>query len=434
MVKALFGTSALAGLALFAVGSAPVYGETLTSGASAPALKIDGFTAVNAYFSNQQRRENGKGGPQPHIGVDASNLFFSILGQSNSGLEYMYRVTFETIPGTSSAIDQNYIQIKSAYGTFQAGNIVGPEDSMIWDAGKIIGGTGAFDGGYNNVYNMSAGVMRGNDNIGDTGNATKIAYYSPQMGGWQLGVAYTPSTAHKGDSKLDTMTGGDGKLPGNRGLYEVKGNQPFDLRNVAIGLIYKKEMGKWSLTLSGAGITAKSYFFNATNGTAKTRIPFQNTKAYQLGFVLGYGDFRFGGGFLDNGKSHLPRTQNFTYGPAATPVNLGSMHNGNAGHAWNVGAGYTLGAYQLAASYQRTNRNTGDLLKAHSDFYSATVDVIPLQGLKIYTEVDYIRSRTNDVARNREDKFLANNSSTSSQRGVGNNSGLLGIMGAAIRF
>ena len=432
MVKALFRTSAFTGLAMIAMGSMPAYGETLTSGAIAPSLKIDGFTAINSYFVNQQRRENGKGGPQPHIGVDVSNLYFTILGTSVNGLEYMYRVTLETIPNSGSIVDQNYVQIKSAIGTFQVGDIVGPEDTMIWDAGKIIGGTGGFDGGYNNVYNMSAGVMRGNDNIGDTGNSTKVVYYSPELMGWQVGVAYTPSTAHRGSEKLDNMAGkGITKYPGNRGLYEVSGNQPFDLRNVAMGLTYRKEMGKWNMTLSGAGIIAKTYFFNSIiQPNSSGRVPFQNTKAYQLGFVMGYGDFRFGGGYLNNGKSHLPRDPNFTYGDPR--VNLTSMNNGNAGYAWNLGAGYTIGAYQLAASYQRTNRNTGDLQKAGSDFYTATLDVTPLQGLKIYTEVDYIRSRTNSTAIARETSFLANAKSVNT--GVGNNAGLMGIVGTKISF
>ena len=427
MIKALFGTSALAGLMALAIGT-PAYAETLTSGAIPPALKIDGFTAINTYVVKQQRRDNGKGGPQPHVAVDVSNLFFTILGRSVNGIEYMYRVTLETIPLSGSVIDQNYIQIKSYLGTFQVGDVVGPEDAMIWDAGKIIGGTGGFDGAYSNVYNMSAGVMRGNDNVGDTGNATKFVYYSPELMGWQIGVAYTPSTAHRGDGKLDNAKGSAKKFPGNRGLYDAEGTQPFDLRNVAIGLTYKKEMGKWNITLSGAGITAKSYFFDSAG---RTRFSFQNTKAYQLGFVLGYGDFRFGGGYLDNGKSHLPRLANFVYG--ARPVNLGSMNNGNAGYAWNVGAGYTMGAYQLGASYQRTNRNTGNFQKAGSEFYSATVDVTPLQGLKIYTEVDYIRSRTNAAAVTRENGFL-NTSSTNTNVAIGNNSGVLGIVGTKISF
>lgn len=435
MVKAFFGTSALAGIAILALGSTASNAETLTSGAVAPSLKIDGFTAINSYFVNQQRRENGKGGPQPHIGVDASNLFFTIAGATTSGLEYMYRVTLETIPKSSNIIDQNYIQIKSRIGTFQFGDTVGPEDTMIYDAGKIIGGTGGFDGGYSNVYNMSAGVIRGNDNIGDTGNATKIVYYSPEIMGFQLGVAYTPNTAHRGDDKLNNYGSSSEKLPGNKGLWDFSRAQPADLRNIAVGLTYKKEMGKWSMTLSGAGITAKSYIFSGQAGNVTGgRVPLQNTKAYQLGAVFGYGDIRFGGGYLDNGNSHLPRTRNFTFNNTAAPnINLGSMSSGNAGRAWNLGAGYTMGAYRFAGSYQRTTRNTGDLMKAQSDFWSFTTDVTPVNGLTVYAEADYIRSRTNDVAVARENLFH-DRSSNPQNVAVANNSGLLGIVGTKIAF
>jgi predicted porin len=254
------------------------------------------------------------------------------------------------------------------------------------------------------------------------------------MSGFQLGVSYTPDTKHKGDAKLNTMNGSQDRIPGNRGLWDIKKNQPFDLRSVAIGLTYKKEIGKWNITLSGAGITAKSYFQSFSSGMFTTaRIPLQNTKAYQLGAVLGYGDWRFGLGYLDNGKSRLPKVRNFSFYNAATNVNMGSMNNGNSGQAWNVGAGYTMGAYQLAASYQRTNRNTGDLQKANSDFYSATVDVTPVQGLKVYTEVDYIRSRTNSTQMARDNAILPL-TTTPNQTAIGNNSGLLGIVGTKVSF
>jgi len=435
MVKALFGTSALAVVALVAMGASPAYGETLTSGAVPPSLKIDGFTVINAYLANQQRRENGKGGPQPHISNDVSNLYFTIAGTSVSGIGYMYRITFETVSGTDNIIDQNYVEIKSKIGTFQVGNTVGPEDTMIWDGGKIIGGTGGFDGGYNNVYNMSSGVIYGNDNIGDSGNSSKIVYYSPEIKGWQVGVAYTPDTKHKGDARLNTFAGSNDRLSGNRGLWNFKKAQPYDLRNIAIGLTYKKEIGKWNITLSGAGVTGKSYFFSTTAPVATGgRVALQNTKAFQLGAVLGYDKWRFGFGFLDNGKSRLPRVSNFTFNNAAAGIaNMGAMNNGNAGKAWNIAAGYTMGAYQFGTAYQRTNRNTGDLQKATSDFYSATVDVTPVQGLKIVMEIDYIRSRTNSIQIARENQ-LASLASAPNFTAIGNNSGLLGVGGIKISF
>ena len=437
MIKAYSKISPLLSSAVFSLGifcnpapaqagQAPASSNIIGSGAIPPALKIDGNSNFNAYVVNQQRRENGRGGPQPHFDNGVSNIYFSVIGQSSNGVEYMFRVTLETVAANSNVIDQNYLQFKGSFGTFQLGCVVGPEDTTPKDAGKVVGGTGAFDGAYNNVYNMSAGVMRGNDNIGDTGNATKIVYYSPELAGWQLGIAYTPNTSHFGKSKLDTTTGSgiaNASIPGNRGLYDGADTSPFDLRNVAIGLTYRKEMGKWSITLSGAGITAKSYFYHSSVG----RVSFQDTRAYQLGMLIGYGDWRFGGGYLNNGKSHLPRTANFTYNKTE---NLGSMNNGNAGSAWNVGAGYTLGAYQFALSYQGTTRNTGDSLKARSSFYSATADVTILTGLKAYGEVDYIKSKTNSQAIVRQNSTMK----TPSTVAIGNNSGVIGIVGAKISF
>lgn len=425
MNKSILKISTFAKLALLSmVGVSSAQAEVLTSGSVAPSLKIDGFTAVNAYVTSQKDRQNGKGGPQPHIGVDVSNLFFTIMGASASGIEYMYRVTLETIPNTSTVITQNYLQFKTKIGTFQIGAIIGPEDSMVWDASKVIGGTGGFDGAYNNVYNMSAGVMRGNDILGDTGDSNKFVYYTPDMMGWQFGIAYTPSTAQKGDAKLDNQTNQDYKLPGNRGMFETKGFQTFDLRNVAIGLIYRKEMGKWSAVLSGAAVTGKSYFYNS----AVNRIPFNNAKAYQLGVVLGYDKVRVGAGYLNNGKSHLPHQDNFT----VKSVNLTDMNKGNAGHAWNLGAGYTMGVYQFGLSYQRTSRRTGESQKASSNFYTATFDVTPVKGLKLYTEVDYIHSRTNAAAVARETAILANAGKTTV--GNGNNKAVIGIGGVKISF
>jgi hypothetical protein len=432
MIKKLFGTTALAGLVCTAVGSAPIYAETISTGAVPPSLTINGNSIVNTYFGNQKVRQNGRGGPQPHIAIDVSDLYFTALGRAANGLEYMYKVNFQAYAGSNPTVSQNYIQFKGKFGTVQLGMTVGPEDFAIVDAGKVIGGTGGFDGGYSNVFNVSAGVMRGNDIVGDTGNATKIVYISPEVMGWQFSIAYTPSTARQGDDKLDNQTGkGADVLPGNRGLYSGMYNtadyHPFGLRNVAIGITYRKEIGKWSYTLSGAGLTEKSYY-NALDAGAQ-RFSMQNAKAYQLGFLVGYESWRFGAGWLDNGKSRLPREDNFKM----RSVSLDTMNRGNAGKAWNLGVGYVMGAYQLGASYQRTDRKTDAINKAASDVYTATVDVTPLQGLKFGGEVNYIRTTTNANMVAREQRIL-DVASKQYRRANGNNSGVVAVVTTKIAF
>jgi len=432
MIKTLLGTTALVGLAFVTMGSVPVYAETISTGAIPPSLTINGNSIVNTYFANQKVRQNGRGGPQPHIAIDVSDLYFTALGRAANGLEYAYKVNFQAYAGSNPTISQNYIQFKGKFGTVQLGMTVGPEDFAIVDAGKVIGGTGGFDGGYNNVYNTSAGVMRGNDIVGDSGNATKIVYISPEMIGWQFSIAYTPSTARQGDDKMDNQTGkGADVLPGNRGLYNISGYQPFGLSNIAIGITYRKEIGKWSYTLSGAGLTEKSYY-NGLNSDG-TRFQLQNAKAYQLGFLVGYDSWRFGAGWLDNGKSRLPRTDNFVM-QGKKNVNLDTMNRGNAGKAWNLGLGYIMGAYQFAGSYQRTDRKTDAVNNANSDVYTATVDVTPLQGLKVSGEVSYIRTRTNANMVTREQAFIDGAASKPWQRANGNNSGAVAVVTTKIAF
>jgi predicted porin len=428
MSKTVLGTTTLAGCIYIATGLASARTEATASVAVVPYLTIHGNSIVNACFVNQKNRENGRGGAQPHIAIGFSDLYFTILGRSSNGLEYAYKTNFQAYPRSCPTISQNYIQFKGKFGTVKLGQTVGPEDFAIVDAGKVIGGTGAFDGNFTSVYNMSAGVIRGNDIIGGTGNATKIVYISPEFMGWQFSIAYTPSTARQGRNKMDNNTGeGAASLPGNRGLYDYTELQPFGLYNVAIGIRYNKEVGKWIYTLSGSYLTEKSYF-NAL-GSSGCRCALQSTKSYQLGVIIGYGDWYFGAGWLDNGKSRLPRIDNFEMKPG---VNLDQMNRGNAGHAWNLGINYTMGAYQFAASYQRTDRKTDAINQANSNVYTATVDVAPLQGLKIYIEVNYIRSRTNATMIARTNRFI--DKKNKYQCAIGNNSGIVSIIGTKVDF
>jgi outer membrane protein OmpU len=394
--------------------------------AAAPSLTIHGNSIVNTYFVNQKNHKNGRGGPQPHITLSASNLYFTILGRSSNGLEYMYKINFQAYPGSCPTIPQNYIQFKGKFGTVQLGQTVGPEDFAIVDASKVIGGTGAFDGSFTSVYNMSAGVVRGNDIIGDTGNATKIVYISPKFMGWQFSIAYTPSTARQGSDHMDNNTGkGANSLPGNRGLYNYNELQPFGLRNVALSITYHKEVGQWVYSLSGSYLNERSYF-NALDSRG-CRFSLQNTRSYQLGALVKYGSWRFGAGWLDNGKSRLPHTDDFEMKPG---INLDQMNRGNAGHAWNLGVGYTMGAYQFAASYQRTDRKTDAVNRANSDVYTATVDITLLQGLNIYIEVNYIQSQTNAKMIAREKRFI--DKTKKYQHTIGNNSGVVSIIGTKV--
>lgn len=409
--------------------------------AVAPTLQISGNTIMNAYAVSQKVKDNGKGRAH-HFSNDISDLYFLVGGRTASGIEYKYRINFQAYSNANPVVIQNYVEFNTKAGTLQFGNVVGPEDAMIEDAGAITGGAGGFDGGYKNVYNLSAFALRGNDNVGDTGYATKIVYYTPELWDFRFGVAYTPDTAHLGDAKLDNNSiKGNGNVPGVKSFLPPlpSGVDALGLRSWAFGLSFKKEMGNWGINLNGAYLTDISYLTatnnNTINGSAN-KVRLRNTSAYQLGAIIGYRTgvghlIQVGGGWLDNGHSRTFRASE-TIGVTST----GNLYQGDAGQAWNLGAGYTMGAYKLALSYQNTERKTDGTSKARNNVWSVTADMVPVAGLKFFGEVDYIHSKSNTAAQTVAQNFINANSGSANSSTLANakNHGAVFIMGTKISF
>lgn len=437
--------SAMAVAALSSTAMANKKGDAL-----APTLKISGNTIMNVYAVAQHHHNNGKG-VALHFANDVSDLFFLISGRTASGIEYKYKINFQAYSNAHPVVDQNYVEFNTKWGTLQFGNVVGPEDTMIEDAGAIVGGTGAFDGSYYKVFNFSAFALRGDDNIGDTGYATKIVYYSPNICHFRFGVAYTPHTAHLGDHHLDTNgLNGNHHVPGQRHFWPktAKGVDVIGLHNWAFGLSYKREWNNWGINVNGAYINDQSYLHATTPGVARKKLHI--TSAYQLGTIIGYRRacghlIQVAGGYLNNGHSRglkhhmgtaITPTNNHLaqdYGFSADGIGTGGLSHGNSGQAYNVGAAYTMGAYKFAAAYQEMWRSTGDG-KARTKVVSATADVVPVAGLKFYGEIDYVRTNSNPLAVDTWNSNLPGGSANTHHKANLKNHGTVFILGTKISF
>lgn len=380
--------------------------------AQAPTLEIHGFTAMNIYGANQKFKKNGKHSAR-HFSNDASDLKFRIAGMTASGLEYGYVVNLESHSGANPTVNQNYAFFNGQYGTLQFGNVVGVEDSMISDAGSLIGATGGFDGGYKSVVNLPAFALRGNDVIGDTGYATKLVLYSPEFeagpGHIRFGASYTPDTAHRGDADLTRQKAPSSASPGNRTFYPSSKYNPRGLDNIALGVSYRLNYDDWTMKLTGAYVHDKSYISANPAADAPRRTRVRNTSAYQTGMIVGYRMenghlLEIGGGYLDNGRSRLPKYTDPAVNLARNKTSLGAtgvlnqMRFGNSGSAHNLGGAYTMGAYKFALSYQGTKRKVMANQRSRMHVYTGTLDVVPIQGLKLYVEADYIKGKTSQAA------------------------------------
>jgi Gram-negative porin len=435
--------------------AAAAFSTSAMAEAVAPTLKISGNTIMNIYAVSQKVRNNGKGRGY-HFSNDVSDLFFLVGGRTSGGIEYKYKIDLQTYSNAHPVVVQNYIEFNTTLGTIQFGNVVGPEDSMIEDAGSIVGGTGGFDGGYKNVYNFAAFAMRGNDNIGDTGYATKIVYYTPELWNFRFGIAHTPQTSHLGSTKLNNDSiQNNGDVPGVRQfLPPLPSNMDIiGLGAWAFGLSFKKDVGNWGVNLNGAYITDQSYLTTTNNNRAfygpaiagdttqgKSKLKLKNTSAYQLGLVIGYrlvnGHlFQLASGWLDSGKSRK-FLQQATITSGGTTLNTGNLHRGDSGKAWNVGGAYTFGAYKIATTYQHIQRKTGAIGRAKTDVWSLTGDMVPVAGLKFFGEVDCVRTKSNAAARTLSQNFINafDTKVNNGTRATKNNSAAVFTTGAKISF
>lgn len=406
-------------LALFAGAAASsVLVQSASASASLPTLTINGSTVMNAYVSHNSTKSNDTK-RSIHLANDASDLYFNIKGKISNGIEYGYKLGIQSSSGTTPVFQQNYVEFNGKFGTFQVGNVGAPSKTMIEDGGSIVGGMGAFDGGYHNVALLPAFVLRGNDNVGDSGYSTKIVYYTPTYYNLRFGISFTPDTSKAGDDGANKAENTSPNAPGNRAFLPNKKLSPYDLNNLTLALSFKKEVGNWGINLNGSYITGDAYYgaiSDEPGPSSAKRTKAQRTNAYQLGTVISYRRpnnhlVQVGAGYLNNGKSRLetsfgsivsnnPLLNKFVTEGSSHPsqVTFGNLYQGNSGQAWNLAAGYVMGIYKFSASYQGTERKTDATNKTRSSLYSVTADVVPVNGLKFFVEADYLKARTNEAA------------------------------------
>ncbi len=427
MKKKLLGTSAL-----IAVLTATAVHSVNADAGQAPTLSMSGNAKFQAYGFN-----NSKGVPlaqtnnavaRPSYGYGQGYAFtqngeldFVVAGVATNGLEYNYTLILNGDTSSSTAIQENRIEFKGNWGTFQAGDKVGPEDILMTDAANVLGATGGFDGDFSKVINVTSGVFTGDSMVPDTATATKVAYYTPRFAGFMLAGAFTPSSSHKGNATINTNGGGAGNNPSynNHGVSSGALNYSHEFSN------------GFGLSLTAAGISASStklgnQSVNPTTSTANAR----TMSAWQLGGLFNYQSWQLGVGYLDNGKSGT--TSN-------SGTNGRSTAGYNGGKAWSTALGYTFGDNKVAVGYQGTTQNNGitggQTNKGKADIYSVTADHTLAPGLGVYAEYDYLRMRIPNAALNQlAANQFTNNAPSSTGNQTSSNTASVFILGTKISF
>jgi predicted porin len=116
-----------------------------------------------------------------------------------SGIEYGGTVEFEADTNRTDNTDESWIFLRGGFGEFRFGDEDGVADNSAIGAQTIAAGTGGIDGSI--VDAVAIGVVFPTN----SNDATKIRYYTPSFGGFQVGVSYTPNQLNV-DSGAATAT------------------------------------------------------------------------------------------------------------------------------------------------------------------------------------------------------------------------------------
>jgi len=189
--KILLGTSALLGAGLLATASpaSAQQGPTVSPGGKLD-VTVTGFARflwvagdVKERFGGQQSSSDFRNDTEVHIVARGRD--------ESTGLRYGATVEFEADTNRNDNTDETWVILQGTFGEFRFGDEDGASDLMKLGAFTLAAGTGGIDGTVD-LPRLVAG-----DNTGD---ATKIIYFSPRLAGFQLGVSYTPNANSGGDN------------------------------------------------------------------------------------------------------------------------------------------------------------------------------------------------------------------------------------------
>ncbi|MBX2832317.1 MAG: porin [Rhodospirillales bacterium] len=164
-----------------------------------------------------------------------TEVHFSGSTTLDNGIEVGAKIELEGEGGNdTSMIDEQYLYINGGFGQVK----LGAEDGAAADMGitaPSVGPVGVNDGDLGNWVTVNT--------LPDTvipagGDAKRLTYYTPVMGGFRAGVSYTDDS---GSENVDKATGGDAIVSAG---VEYSGD--FDGVSVAVSLVGEKQgEGNW---------------------------------------------------------------------------------------------------------------------------------------------------------------------------------------------
>ncbi len=361
MKKILLGTTGLVAVALLATAAS----------AETPKVTLGGFSNFQAGFTNDDKDANTRSGAFRND----NEVTVKVDGKTDGGLGYGAQIDLEADTttdadnqGTNASRTFTYLQ--GAWGRVELGDNKSVASTMRVDASTLAAATGGINGAWTYFVNTQAagtGTGRAANSFitnsklvtehglltadGDESqyNSTKVSYYTPKFAGFQAGVSYTPSLSRgQTIARIDNDAGDIGNI--------------WDL-----GLGYEG-------TFSGVKLAAAGTYELGEAETAAT----EDTKAYNIGALVGYQGFSLAGSYGDWSDSDNTAGRDSDY--------------------WTLGGGYTAGPIGLSATYIDSTRDVTATTQNEFQNLVLGAEYKLAAGLTPYAEVSFYEFDSAGVA------------------------------------
>lgn len=286
-----------------------------------------------------------------------------------------------TASGTADQIDEEYLYAFGDWGRIEFGATDAASYKMVKSTPSVLPGWGFQDPTFANKGNGFAAANDGgragvNPGLSaslaqNSGDATKVTYFTPAIAGFQIGVSYTPSFSASGLAATCSFRGGGGPVT----------NCPEDANawrsGIDLGTSYVNKFGDVSVALYGGYMTA-----GFDRGTAGLPLGTADSaagryKSWAAGAQIGLAGVTLGGG--------LGRDNN-------------GLKGSNATRWFSAGIRYETGPWQMSVGWWGGRNNDGNAVagtqnapgKDKEDIFEAGLTYLLSPGVKLVTGLNYV--------------------------------------------
>jgi hypothetical protein len=340
MRKSLLATTAIVG--------ASMVGAAAAEASDPPVLKFDGFMRFELKWVDQDVTVGRD--RTVHFESDDAGFNMNADATADNGLKYGVKIEIDTDNFEKGAlIDETRIRFSGDWGIVDLGDDDGAGDAMAYGGENVFTAGGGYDGGASSAFDF-IGAKKASPDLGlgggDTGDASKITYYSPRFSGFRFGASYTPDSGNNLASKIST---------GDNDLVHV-----FEL-----GADFVEKIGDVDFRVHLTGGVGE--YDGDSNDDSM-----EDAGGYMAGVGLGWSGWSLALGYGDAGSGLQAKG--------------GIQDNGE----WfSSGLGYSMDQYTFALGYFHGER-TGDRGEEDTDFITVQAQYNMAPGLDVYAEVDWI--------------------------------------------